>query len=87
MNEEIDEEILTNEEMKRLKHNRRILKRYHERMETEPNFAEKMREKARARNLKKRTLAILNGEVKEPKQRGFKIKYRTVEVVQKIEMI
>jgi hypothetical protein len=85
MNEEIDEETLTNEEMKRQKHNRRILKRYHERMETEPNFAEKMREKARARNLKKKTLAILNGV--EPKQRGFKIKYRTVEVVQKIEMI
>jgi hypothetical protein len=85
MNEEIDEETLTNEEMKRQKHNRRILKRYHERMETEPNFAEKMRKKAMERFLNKKALAILNGEVKEPKKRGCQIKYKTVEVVQKLK--
>jgi hypothetical protein len=79
----MDEQILTNEEIKKQKHNARILKRYHERMETEPNYAEKLREKAMARYLKKKALAILNGI--EPKKRGFQIKYKTVEVVQKLK--
>jgi hypothetical protein len=79
----MDEQTLTKEEIKKQKHNARILKRYHERMETEPNYAEKLREKAMARYLKKKALAILNGI--EPKKRGFQIKYKTVEVVQKLK--
>jgi hypothetical protein len=84
----MDEQILTNEEIKKLKFNKRILKRYHERMNTEPNYAEKMRAKANERYLRRKALAKNNGvEPKKPEKRGRKIKFITVAVVQKIETI
>jgi hypothetical protein len=83
----MDEQILTKEEIKKQKHNARILKRYHERMETEPNYAEKLREKANERYLKRKALAKINGVEKELKKRGRKVKFITVAVVHKIETI